>query len=449
MKKNILLVNPWIYDFAAYDFWFKPLGLLYIASLLRHNGYHVNLIDCVNPFHPLLKEEPKIKWPLKRSSGRGRFPKEAISKPPQLRGIQRIYGRYGITPRIFHEELNSLKEPDVIFVTSMMTYWYPGVFEVIRILKERFPGVPVALGGNYVTLCPDHAVLSGADFTIPGEGEGIAELLKDLFDDVFLFPDAGDLDAFPYPAFDLLPYFDQVAILTSKGCPYRCTYCASHLLNRDFTRRDPVKVVDEITFWNRHFGIRHFSFFDDALLVDAEKGAIPMLEEIIRRQLDCEFHCPNGLHLSEITGNLSRLMRAAGFKTIRFGFESSDPVRQIDTGGKVNNDHLKNAIRHLKGAGYRAQEIGIYVLCGLPGQEASEVSETIRYVQECGARPFISEYSPIPNTMLWEASITMSPFDLRGEPLFHNNSLLPCRSEKLSFEMYQELKLMTKNVHFM
>ncbi len=59
MKKNILLINPWICDFAAYDFWIKPIGLLYIAGLLRQDGYNVELIDCLNPYHPLLIKEEK------------------------------------------------------------------------------------------------------------------------------------------------------------------------------------------------------------------------------------------------------------------------------------------------------------------------------------------------------------------------------------------------------
>jgi hypothetical protein len=134
----------------------------------------------------------------------------------------------------------------------------------------------------------------------------------------------------------------------------------------------------------------------------------------------------------------------AGFTTIRFGFESSNPMMQISTGGKVNNEQLHAAVRHLTDAGYKSEDIGIYILCGLPGQEAAEVRESIRYVQSCGARPIITEYSPIPGTTLWESAVNESHFDLQGEPLFHNNSLLPCRNEKLTFEMYKDLKMMTR-----
>jgi radical SAM superfamily enzyme YgiQ (UPF0313 family) len=446
MKKNIVLINPWIYDFAAYDFWMKPLGLLYIASVLRQNGHNVRLIDCVNSFNPLLKMEHKVKQFPRRSSGHGKLPKETIPKPHPLSKINRNYNRYGITANIFMKDLKSLTRPDLVLVTSMMTYWYPGVFDVISVIKHVYPGIPIILGGVYVTLCPEHASLSGADFTVSGEGENsILAVVKELFGIEPLFaPDTGNLDCLPYPAFDLLPIKDQVPILTSRGCPYACSYCASHRLNKNFRRRDPIHVVDEISFWQRNFGVKHFSFYDDALLVNAEEVAIPMLEELMKRKLPCHYHCPNGLHLRDVSEKLSRLMFSAGFKTIRFGFESSNELTQVTTGGKVNNEQFKIAVGHLRKAGYTSEDIGVYLLCGLPGQEAREVRDSIHYVQSCGARPIIAEYSPIPGTALWDSAVSHSPFDIEREPLFHNNSLLPCQSEKLTFDVYQELKLMTR-----
>src|SRR5271157_1621594 len=99
-KKNILLINPWIYDFAAYDLWIKPLGLLYLGGLLRENGYHVHLIDCLNACHPQLKSCTGIKLPKRHVAGHGELPKERVPKPRSLKNIKRNYNRYGITPDI-------------------------------------------------------------------------------------------------------------------------------------------------------------------------------------------------------------------------------------------------------------------------------------------------------------------------------------------------------------
>lgn len=383
----------------------------------------------------------------RKSWGNGKYSKETIEKPDPLKDISKRYSRYGITPRIFRKELLGIERPELIFVTSMMTYWYPGVFEVIRIVRETLGGVPIVLGGNYVTLCPSHASEnSGADFTIAGEGErNIPDLLKDIFGNYPEFlPDFDDLDSYPRPAFDLMPTRDHISILTSKGCPYRCTYCASHLLNSSFRIRDPVNVVDEIEDWNNLLGVKNFSFYDDALLVDPEARAVPMFKEIIRRRLACNFHCPNGMHLREVTAEIGKLMFRAGFKTIRFGLETSNVKRQIETGGKVTNEELKEAVSHLKEAGYRSSDIGIYILCGLPGQSASEVRESINLVGSYGAKPIIAEFSPIPGTPIWEKAVRSSKYDITGDPLFHNNSLLPCQGEQLTYEMYRELKTLAR-----
>ena len=447
MKRNFLLINPWIYDFAAYDFWIKPLGLLYIAGLLRKNGHDVYLIDCLNPAHPEMKHEAHIKPPKRKPWGNGKYPKENIPKPEPLTNIPKKYNRYGITPRIFIKELLKIRRPDLIFVTSMMTYWYPGVFEAIQIIRETLPGIPIVLGGNYVTLCPSHASEnSGADFTVTGEGErSIPALLKDILgDDLQFTVDVNDLDSYPYPAFDLMPDKNQVPILTSKGCPYRCTYCASHILNNGFRKRDPIKVVDEIEYWNKHYGITNFSFYDDALLIGSDERAIIMLKEIAKRKLMCSFHCPNGLHLREITEEISILMFRTGFKTIRFGLETSSVKRQMETGGKITNEELRDAVIHLKRAGYRSRDIGIYILCGLPGQTAFEVRESIRFVKSCGAKPIIAEFSPIPGILIWEESVKASPYNISEEPLYHNNSILPCQGEKLTYEMYRGLKVLAR-----
>ena len=103
--------------------------------------------------------------------------------------------------------------------------------------------------------------------------------------------------------------------------------------------RDPVKVAHEIEFWRRDHGVQDFAFYDDALLTP-RPHATRILKEIISRDLSVSFHCPNGLHAREITRETAMLMRQAGFATIRLGLETSDPLRQHRTGGKVTNSSL-------------------------------------------------------------------------------------------------------------
>jgi radical SAM superfamily enzyme YgiQ (UPF0313 family) len=437
--KTILLINPWIHDFAAYDFWVKPLGLLYLASFLRRSGFHIRLIDC-------LDSSPSGMPPvsLKRKDwGCGKFPSEQIPKPGALRSIRKRYRRYGLSPTLFRQALQAADRPDVVLVGSMMTYWYPGVFEAVAVVRAVWPGVPVVLGGNYATLCPNHARdRSGADVVVTGDGEfTLPPVLGDLLGSKVDFPFEGnDLDSYPYPALDLVPRLDAFPILTSRGCPYRCTYCASNLLNRGFRMRNPIGVVDEIEHWNRTRGVKNVAFYDDALLVNATDRAVPMLEEILRRRLEIHFHCPNGLHLREITPRLAGLLFRAGFRTIRFGYETASAMRQAQTGGKVTTDELRQSVAYLREAGYGSTDIGVYLLCGLPGQEAREVEAGIELVLGIGARPILAEYSPIPGTSLWADAVRQAQYDIVKEPLFQNNSLLPCLHRDISPADFQGLK---------
>jgi radical SAM superfamily enzyme YgiQ (UPF0313 family) len=428
---HILLISPWITDFSAYNFWIKPLGLLYIASLLRENGFRVTLIDCL---------DSTIKT---KRYGDGKFQKTKIEKPLPLKSIPKNYCRYGIPEEILLKRLSFLEEPDLICVSSGMTYWYPGVFKLIEITRNLFKKASIVLGGIYATLCYEHAKqYSGADVVFKGGNEREAvKQISDLTGFKLLTPNSklrtGEL---PYPSFDLYPQLHYLCIATSRGCPLKCTYCASPLLSGGFSRRDPLKVVEEIEYWTTQYHINNFAFYDDALLIEPLKHFIPMMKEVIKRRVHCNFHTPNAIHIREIDEEVADLLFRGGFKTIRLGFESSIEATQIETGGKVDNREFQQAINHLKRVGYSGEEIGVYIMVGLPGQRAGEVEESIAFVKEAGARPMLVEYSPIPHTPLFEKAKKSSPFDLENEPLFHNNSILPCQWEEFTLADYKKLK---------
>ena len=131
---HILLINPWITDFAAYNFWIKPHGLLSIASFLRDNGFKITFVDCL---------DSTVK---RKKYGDGKFRKIEIEKPRPLKSVPRKYSQYGISEELFRGKLSDIEKPDLIGITSGMTYWYPGVFKAIRIVKESFKKVPILLG---------------------------------------------------------------------------------------------------------------------------------------------------------------------------------------------------------------------------------------------------------------------------------------------------------------
>jgi len=426
MAPSFILINPWIYDFAAYDLWSKPLGLLSLAGDLRARGCHVRLIDCLDVHHPGMKAQAALTGPKRRLYGTGKFWRQVVPTPPPLQGIARPYSRYGLLSDILERELRSVASPSAILVTSLMTYWYPGVNEAIRLAKQIHPDIPVILGGIYARLCREHAAkTSGADKVVSDPGPG--PLIGALRECGVPLPEKESNKAIAsYPAFDLLTDMDYICILTSLGCPYRCQYCASHFLFPHMNRREPEAVVEEIVYWRRTCGVRDFAFYDDALLVEFERHTGPILEGLARLDLGCRFHTPNALHVREITGEVAGLMRRTGFQTIRLGLETSDMLMHQKLDRKISTGDFERAMHHLQRAGFSSRQIGAYILAGLPEQDLDSIVETICFVGENGALPYLSEYSPIPHTGLWEKAVASSPYDLASEPLFHNNTLMPC-----------------------
>jgi radical SAM superfamily enzyme YgiQ (UPF0313 family) len=439
---HVLLVNPWIYDFAAYDVWAKPIGILTLAAILRLHGCAVSYIDCLERFHP---KSPKKSDPYARH-GRGPYLKTSVSKPAGLESIPRTYSRYGIPTEWFVEDLKALPRPDLILVTSMMTYWYPGVFETIRLLRTVFPDVPIVLGGIYATLCYDHALkYSGADVVAAGPGE---KKVLDIVENItgVSFPlkfDPMDLDTYPYPAFDLQHKITYIPLVTSKGCPFSCDYCASHVLAPIRMVRNPEKVVEEIGFWQDNYGARDFAFYDDALLVNPEQHAIPMFEAIIQTGRTVYFHTPNAVHIREITPRMAKLMFRAGVKHLRLGLETSD-FEERDMDRKVREAEFLAAAAHLRAAGFTKDQVGAYLLVGLPDQDFSSVARSIETVKKSGITPVLTYYTPIPHTRMWEAAKAASRYDLAADPVFTNNAVMPCRPEGFDWQERSRLKNLIK-----
>jgi radical SAM superfamily enzyme YgiQ (UPF0313 family) len=195
--------------------------------------------------------------------------------------------------------------------------------------------------------------------------------------------------------------------------------------------------LEEIAYWNRGFRVRDFAFYDDALLVASNTHLAVLLEGLARLKLNLRFHTPNALHVKEITPEIAGLMHRTGFCTIRLGLETSDFSLHRNLDNKISKGDFENAVRNLLNAGFRHQDIGAYILIGLPGQSVDSVFETIDLVGKTGAIPYLSEYSPIPHTALWNDALDHSQYDLASEPLFHNNTLLPCWDDSQREELYR------------
>ena len=405
--RRILGVNPPVRDFAYFDLWAKPLGLLYILQWLRDNGNCVDLIDCVYEGRDKAKNFGCYKTRRARAE-----------KPSAYRRIPRNYWHFGLREDEFLARLENVEKPDVILVTSAMTYWYEGVLWSIRQIRKVYPEVPLFLGGIYARLCPDHACKSGADCvqTAP-------------------FPLRAS-----HPAMDLYSEPEYGVVATSWGCPLGCAYCASKILCPEFRQRGVAEVAGDLEFQVSSGPVGDVAFYDDALLVNKEKHFYPICEMIERRFGSIRFHTPNGLHVSQIDEKCAEYLHAAGIRTIRLSLESVDPEVQKESSSKVSRDQYRRGIENLLKAGYGHDDLETYVLIGLPGQDTGGIKETIGFVKDLGARVKTAEFSPIPGTPLYREALKRVP-SIAGEPLLHNNTIYSTWvSGEMAPEDLQELK---------
>ena len=204
--------------------------------------------------------------------------------------------------------------------------------------------------------------------------------------------------------------------------------------------RTPRAVVEEICYWRENHGVKDFAFYDDALLVDAHAHAVPIMEGIIKAGVTANFHTPNAIHIREITRQTAHLMHRAGFKTLRLGLETAAFETRQELDRKVTHAEFEQAVNRLKEAGFQRQQIGAYLLTGLPGQELNALEDSINTVKKCGITPILAHYSPIPHTALWEKAVASSRYDLESDPIFTNNAITPCQDQTFSWETMTYLK---------
>ncbi len=406
-----------------------------LAAALKRMGLAPALLDCVaaeNPGMPSRKITP---------DGRGKFPKTPIDKPACIAHVPRTFSRYGIPPEIVEQHVSRLPTPHVIFVTSLMTYWYTGVRETIDLLRKVFPSVPVVLGGVYATLMPDHALqVCTPDDVWRGPGEaGLAQILGRLLGRSFAEAEDGPLCEFE-ACLELMGKASFLPLLTSRGCPMRCSYCASRNLFPRFVARPAQDAIRCIEHAVERCGVSDVVVYDDAFLYDADARALPILHASAERFPGLRWHAPNGLHVRYITREVALAMKRAGFETIRLGLESSSNSFHRSAGGKTSREEFLRAVAHLREAGFTAKNVAAYLLVGIPSQTRAQIEDDVDFVLRCGVAPKLAEYSPIPGTALWEVAVRRSRYDIKNEPLFHNCTLLPAAEEDVDARFLAETR---------
>jgi radical SAM superfamily enzyme YgiQ (UPF0313 family) len=428
VKLRILLINPWIYDFAATNLWASPLGLLRVAECLSLYDVEFVFIDCTDSVR-------------RERYGKGKYRREIIEKPDCVKAVPRRFARYGICIDDFRDALKKCAPFDVVLITSIMSWWYPGIQKVIECVRSVSGNVPVILGGIYATLWHRHAAeTSGADFIFRGQ------VSRDI---AFAFHTFGFRlkrkreNEVPFYRLGLSDTYPFAPILTSTGCPFHCDYCGSGLLNTGFIQRKAESVLEDICAFFR-LGVRDFAFYDDALFVDSGSHIKIILKEIISRGMDTRYHCPNGLHARLIDDELAKLLKESGFRTLRLSLETVNTERQEKTGGKVSSGDLERSVTALKKYGFTKHDIGVYLMYGLPGQELDEIREGVEFLKSLAVRINLTEFAPVPGTPCWEDLIRRDIITEDIDPLLTNNSVFSYLFSGYDMDELDQLKLQVK-----
>jgi hypothetical protein len=401
---TILVINPYVIDFKLYDEWMHPVGLYFLITALERNNHTVWYYNCL---------EQSNTSPARKFST-GLFDSIEIEKPLLFEHINRKYKLYGRPQEELKAYLSSIPRPDIICLGTMMTYWADGVIVTARIIREFFPDTHILLGGIAAQLIPEYFTKNIPDCQTAGV--------------LFTAPDNPAIPfAAPLSTSDsFVPALKHVlrphgALLLSLGCPLACSYCASRTLQKQFVNRPFDTVRQELDYYVNFLNVKALAFCDDALLVNPEHGLYPLIDYIRDNNIQVTLHTPNGLHLRYATEPLMQRLYDAGFRTLRFGFESSLSKHKSDTCGKIQRDNLTESIRSIKNCGFSGTDIGIYIMAGLNDQTPQDVIDEMEFIGSLDVQVKPVFLSPVPSTPLYKKYLSRFP-QLATNPLWHNDT---------------------------
>lgn len=325
--------------------------------------------------------------------------------------------------------------PDVVG-TQCYSMDVPKLKPILQAVKNFDPSVITIAGGAHPSAIPDHTLnffgRDLLDFIFVGEGEiGFPKFLGELqkngsrsLDDV---PGLGwkdrdtlrinpgaqvdDLDSLGLPAWDLIapetyPFsphgvvcmnFPVAPVMSTRGCPYRCTFCSS--AGTKLRKRSAKLVLEEVNLLYHHHGIREFHMVDDNFTFDMDY-AKEFLTRLIDSNIRASWATPNGVRLDRLDKEIVRLMKAAGFYSIAVGIESgSERIRSKMNKG-TSLDKVRKNLEMVKEVG-GIDVTGFFIL-GFPGETREDIEKTIEFSCEIPLqRAAFHSFIPLPGAAIW------------------------------------------------
>lgn len=397
---SVLLVHPLGYrvadagaDISRLATLMPPLGLASIAAYLEVNGIGTSIVD---GFARPADCELRIREHLRRN------------------------------------------QPDFVGFSCTTSSFLDGI-RLAALVKSESPRTRTVIGGPHASALRNRVLEEhdDIDFVVVGEGEktlrelvesggradGIPGLVhRDGGQIVFngQRTDLVTLDELPFPAYDKLdgfpgryqlPIFNypttpNASCISSRGCPYQCSYCDRSVFRRSFRFNSAEYLMNHLEYLHSRWGIRHVNFYDDQFTFDRER-----VEKFCRKMIDApfrmQFNC--AVRAEHVDPELLALMRAAGCWMISLGVETGDPDLLAQHRQNADLDLIAERIRQIHAAGIRTKAL---LMIGLPGETEESFKRSQEYVlslpiDECN----LAKFTPFPGSPLYENIEQFGVFD--------------------------------------
>jgi anaerobic magnesium-protoporphyrin IX monomethyl ester cyclase len=434
---NILLVHPLGYkkeaagsDISRMANIMPPLGLAGIAAYIEREGIDSAIIDCYA--HPESDQ--------------------AIS-------------RYLLE-----------KRPAFIGMSCTTSSFLDGI-RIANMAKGICPEIKVIFGGPHVSALREKILegFTGVDYCVTGEGEvTLTELIKSAGENAasiqgLVYRDGlngitsngyrsniTDLDTLPFPAYEKLngypgayklPIFNyprspNASCISSRGCPYACTYCDRSVFQRSFRYNSAEYVYEHLAYLKRHFGVRHINFYDDQFTFNRER-IITLTNMMMEKSLSLTFNCV--VRAEHVDIDLIRQMKKAGCWMISLGIETGDEKLLAQHRKNADLRMLEEKIRMINQAGIRTK--GLFML-GLPGETEDSINKSIRYFLSLPIDDLnVAKFTPFPGTPLYQNIHDLGKFEEDWERMDCMNFLfIP---EGMTREVLEEYFIKFYKAHFL
>ena len=374
-----------------------PLGMMSIAAVLEQNGIEVELIDCYA--RPETVEQ---------------LVKRIITISPDAIGFSCTTSSFLECNRI--AEALKQKRPDIVTVVGgahACTIGAP--------LLDSFPAIDyLVIGEGENTMLE----LAQAGFknvaNIPGvasriNGVGTLSSIRELIP---------DLDSLPFPAYHKLPQFPKrynlplfsypkapnSSIISSRGCPYSCSYCDRSVFSRGFRFNSPEYILEHVAMLNRNYGIKHVFFYDDLFTFDRKRVAeFCDLKE--KKGIKVTYNCI--ARLEHVDAELLALLKRSGCWQVNFGIESGDPEVVKKHRKFLGLDEVGIKLNMVRNAGMRVK--GLFMV-GLPGEDEAAIRRTIDYALSLPLDEVnVTKFTPFPGAPVFKTIRDFGEFNENWE----------------------------------